>query len=101
MNSTDRDMLTAFADLAARFLDVPRPLIAPTAVATAEESDAWFTEYRKNDAAYESLVRERTIRVEVLLRHLAAVHFDELAIKSVTEQLAGYLAEPLPYPVES
>lgn len=100
MNAADRNMLVALADLAASYLDVPRPAVVPLGeVATPEEHQAWFNAYRKNDAAYESLVQRRSMRLEVWLRHLATNRFAEISIRTVTESLTESLAEPLPYPV--
>jgi hypothetical protein len=101
VNAADCDMLVALADLAASYLDLPRPAIVPLpgGAVTVEEHTAWLSAYKKNDAAYESLVQRRSMRVEVALRHLASNRFAETSIKSITESLAEELAEPLPYPV--
>lgn len=101
MNAADRQLLTALADTAARCLDVPRPLVAPTPVSAPDDFEAWFTAYKRNDAAYESLVRERTLRVESALRSLALSDFSEIRVMAITEGLAEELAEPLPYEVQS
>lgn len=101
MNAADRQLLIALADTAARCLDVPRPLVQPTPASTPEEFDEWFRAYKRNDAAYERLVQQRTLRVEVALRHLALSEFTEIAVRSVTEGLAEELAEPLPYEAQS
>jgi hypothetical protein len=101
VNAADRDMLVALADTAARYLEVPRPVVLPSTATTPEEIEAWLAAYRKNDAAYESLVRRRSMHLEVSLRHLASNRFAETSIKSVTRQLAEELAEPLPYPAEA